>query len=332
MKFGIFDTPVGRTYGAQVDMSTMAPWDEATVAQVRDVILQGRVVGSDLSMWPVFHNHVAVDFMPRQREVERISQAAHDAVAAGRFIDFGYLPNEVIKAGGNRGGPLYTKGGIGHPFIDPWVAYHIWEQGACVYLFQLVEKDKPAGGVSEAVEFTPLRFQEKRLLLIGDRAVLQPSTEMPYKYGCSVAPSAFRFLPGAERVEGNDDPLAGAGANVLDPLMTMLLVLNTRNVDRQTITAPAKLNRARMKNRKPPIPPYDKVNAAPYVTAILARGKRRERSEDQGGTHASPIPHLRMGHFRQYKDHETFIMDTLVNVSDAARAEFKATRTHYVIR
>ena len=68
----------------------------------------------------------------------------------------------------------------------------------------------------------------------------------------------------------------------------------------------------------------------PYVTAIQARGARRDTSESLGGHHRSPIPHIRMGHPREYASGKSiFIADTLVNVPPELRQGFKGRRSHY---
>jgi hypothetical protein len=127
-------------------------------------------------------------------------------------------------------------------------------------------------------------------------------------------------------------PQQAASCNIGDPIICCLMILATRGVERETIRPSEKLQRARMKNRKPPIPNYDRVNSEPYVTAVLARG-HRERSEGLGGHHASPQFHIRMGHPRSYATGKSiWIADTLVNATDEQRAGFKANRSHYEVR
>jgi hypothetical protein len=162
------------------------------------------------------------------------------------------------------------------------------------------------------------------------------------RYHCRIAPAAIRFIveeEGYRDVNNGGEPMGAAAGNIGDPVMTALLILNTRNVERETVEAPPKLQRARAKSNKPPIPAFDRVNTAPYVTAILTRGQRR-KSEPQGGTHASPQFHIRMGHPRRYTSdrwkaaggRSIFIADTLVNASDEQREAFKSQRSHYSVR
>lgn len=59
---------------------------------------------------------------------------------------------------------------------------------------------------------------------------------------------------------------------------------------------PEKLNRARQRRGKAPLPDYHVVNVQEYFT--LLRTTERLESEDHGSTHRSPITHLRRGHIR----------------------------------
>jgi hypothetical protein len=322
-----------RVAGVEFDPRNMQPWP-ATVAGVRDVALRWLVTAADFSQTlPLLPE--AKDFCPTAREVEAVSEAVHDAVTYGRVIDFGELPNEMIKLGGRRGGPMWNKGYFGQPFRDPWVLYHTWDGGdhIGVYLVKLIERDKPNGDV-EVVELQPIQFGSDRMLLISDRGLFTADAQgdLPGgKYHCSVAPAMIRFMPGEEgrRANNGDTPQASAAGNIGDPLMTALMILNTKDIERTTIRAPDKLQKARSKSGKLPIPPYDRVNAAPYVTAILSRRKAGDRV-DLGGHHASPVPHIRRGHPRVYANgSSTFVRDTLVNVANGARDEFLRTRSHY---
>jgi hypothetical protein len=327
--------------GVELRARDMKPW-RATVEGVRNAALTWRVTAADLSKsMPIKPEGLA--FMPHQREVDTLGEMLYDAVLRGRMIDFGYLPNEVIKDGGMHAGPMWNAGAYGQPFRQPWVLYHTWhetEEGnlVAVYLINLIDPKQPTGDF-EIVELQPISVGPERLLLIGDRALFESDPEKPLmdkKYRCIVAPNLIRYVDDDEasaQVNNGGAPDGAAAGNVGDPLMTALSILHTRNVERETIRVSDKLQRARKSSGKLPIPPYDRVVTAPYVTAILNRGKRRARSEDHGGHHASPIAHIRRGHPRTYADgSRTFIRDTLVNVSDAARAEFHSTRTHYTTK
>lgn len=332
------NTAVGRVMGFEGDISDLKDW-RPTPEGVREVVMMGHVVGA----------HIGSELMPRdvvrrsaptQNDVEIFAERADSAIRAGRLIDFGTWTNDVIKFGGNRGGPLYTKGLMGHPFRDDYLFMHGWDMDGirvvAVYLVTPLEPDKPAGDC-EVIELSPLVMSGERVLAIGDRLILEPARNegvVDYKkYHCSCIPALWRYLPGAESVNPGSPESAAAG-NVLDPLMTALMILSTRGIDRMTVKANDKLQRARRKNGKLPIPPYDRVHSAPYITAITAKIERRPKLAGLGGTHASPIAHLRMGHPRVYANGKTsLIADALVNFNDdARRAWLKGSRSHYVVK
>jgi len=271
--------------------------------------------------------------IPSQYEVEIACKLMREAIFAGRMIDFGYVPNTVIMDCGKRAGPLYQRGAFVQPFHDPWVFMHSWEMAVAIYLVNPLEQHKASGADFEAVELMAGKYLGDGLLVIGDRVWLTTDGRDVDFYGCNVAPCAWRFVPGAESMNNGGTPEQAAAGNVLDPVMTALLILATVGVRRETIEPSPKLNKARAKSGKPPIPPYDVVHSEEYVTALSMRGKRFIRGEDQGGTHHSPVPHLRRGHLRTYESGKvSLIHDTLVRVSPEAREAFKAARTHYSVR
>jgi hypothetical protein len=308
----------------EVGYEALGRWP-ATIQQIRECVTTGTIVAPGFGGNGYGH--------ATQGEVQAIQEEATRSVQAGRLIDFGHFPNDVMSDGGNRGGPLYTQGFIGHPFRDPWLLFHTWEGGSALYLVSLLEDDRPAGGDCEVVELQPLLLSGKRVLMVCDRALLtpDPAKDRLNKYTCKVMPSAWRFLPEFAAMNNGISPQNSAAGNVLDPLMTALLMLSTNGVPRETVRVDPKLNRARLKSGKQVIPPYDRVRSGPYVTALQSRGSGGSlRSVGGTGTHASPIAHLRRGHIRTYADGKrTFIRDSLVNFTDEAKAAHLA-RSHYV--
>ena len=326
------DTPQGRVIGFEASMRDISEW-KPVITQIREAILQYMVVGSHViakSLPPE-----VAQYSPGQQTVEHIAECCFNAVSAGRLIDFGDWTNEVICHGGNRGGPLYGRGAIGHPFGKPYVFVHTWEASTSAYMVNPLEPGKLAGGDCEVIELQPVKMRETCALMIADQVLLQPDDDVEKlscwnKYSCHAIPSVWRFMPGAEEINKGPPGNAAAG-NTLDPLMTALLILNTRGIARSTVSVSDKLQRARMKNGKPPIPPYDQVDSRLYVTAIQNR-LNKGRKEPRGGHHASPIGHLRMGHPRTYANGvTTFVRDALVNMTDDAKAAF-SQRSHYTVK
>jgi hypothetical protein len=78
------------------------------------------------------------------------------------------------------------------------------------------------------------------------------------------------------------------------------------------VEADAKLNKARVKNGKPQIPPYWKIE--PPKPTVLVPGATPRPAAAKSGTHASPRPHDRRGHQRNLKSGRTiWVKDCKIN-------------------
>lgn len=333
-----------------------------TPERIRDIALSNWIVSG-----PGFNTK----YMPTSIELEVITDMVQHAVNRGQVIDFGYWPNDMIREVGHRGGTLYCQGALGHPFSTPYIILHSWDdpklpsheyyvaQGkdgrmTCAYLINPFPQGKDLCIDFEAMTFEGLeipRRNGKKCLGIGDRVMLDSAASKAAGfYGCQCVPFAFRFMPDKsdpdyaskikffanvefQKMSSNrnqDDILHAAAGNVLDPIMVALLLLNTRGVNQQTVSFD-RLNKARAHGNKPPLPPYRRVNSASYVTALM---QRFARAPGPGtGTHASPVMHVRQGHWRHYKTGErSFIRDTLVNANPELREQFLTSRSHYVVK
>src|SRR5215470_8421824 len=259
-----------------IDLADMGYW-APTVPQLRGAIEGGYVSGMSMQQARNFPP-AARQYFPTGGEVDAITSYCRGATRAGRIIDFGHLPNAVMMSASLRGMDLYRRGFLPHPFTEPWLLMHSWEEAVAVYLVSPIEcdDDNPALPV-EVAELQPVALHGlPNTMIVGDRIFYDPAVEPDSKgYVAQGAPAPWRFLPQCDNGRSRT-PEKAAVANVLDPLMTALMILSTRNVARETISADPKLQKARLKNGKTPIPPYDRVNSQPYVTAILAGSGRRE--------------------------------------------------------
>jgi hypothetical protein len=300
------------------------------------------------------------DYMPTSDELAAIIDMVAIAIDRGQIIDFGYWPNEMIQTVAHKAGRLYAQDALGHPFSSPYIIIHTWDDKRYELQEEKVarlQNRKEAIPESAAYLVNPFRFQQHlcvdfeilqldamtirgvKMLVVADRGLfLGAESRGKDEYVARVVPYAYRFpeLMGnkefASMVTNNitDSILEAASANLFDPFMTALMILNTNGVESKTVSY-EKINRIRKKQGKAPFPGYRKVNSASYVTAILAK-KHRERN-DMGGTHASPVMHIRSGHWRKYKSGEkSFIRDTLVNATDEMRQAFISKRSHYVVK
>jgi hypothetical protein len=310
-----------------IDPNTIDPWSPS-VQMTRDAVLREAIIGPDFRQAMKLRPE-AEDSVLSVREVNTINDRSREAVLAGRLYDFGHLPNATLQHCGRRGGTLWQQHAIASPFTDSWMMYHTWEGGTGIYL------SMPSPNGIEICELQPMLVGRLGMLMIGDRGIFwqNPPHDVTNKgYHVAIIPSMMRYHADPELakiVNSGQGPLEAAAGNIGDPIMTAILLLNTRNVLRETIRADPKLQKARKKSGKEPIPPHDRVHTEAYVTAVNAR---RERGEDKGGTHRSPVPHVRQGHPRLYATGKSiFIHDTLVNVPDDQRETFKANRSHYKV-
>jgi hypothetical protein len=307
-----------------------------TIQQFRDTVQRLGVSGGS-PLGDLSGNKKAEAYMPTESEIEACSDMTTEAVAAGRLIDFGYLGNDVMMDTAKRAGPLYTNGFIGLPFTQPWVLAHSWEQGPCFYIVNPLGDD-PMGADLEIMELLPIAIKHFQGLMIGDRALLACGMATDdnrwSSYPARVIPSSWRMAAMHLRDEDFMATARASAGNLLDPLVTCLMVLSTNGVRRETVIPDAKLQKARIKRGRLPLPSWERVDASAYVTAIRARLDPPARSQARGdGHHASPVAHLRRGHIRTYPEGKrTFIRDTLVNVSKEARAAFRSNRSHYEVR
>jgi hypothetical protein len=320
-----------------------------TVSMLRDAVFGRRIFSG-----PGFIE----EYMPRETEINTLNDMARYAVDRGQVIDFGYWPNSFIQETAKRVGRLYTQGALPMPFTTPWIFLHSWrderKEAELLKEFRLTEKElldvqtsaylihpMPGEKGQHCIDFEGCcleGFQIKGLdfLGVGDRVFFdaEKSHQSDDEYYVQCVPMQWRFgdvlngYPGMEKVYGWTDPEQAAVGNICDPLVTALALLNTRGIEQETISVSERLNKARAKNRKPPIPPYRKVNSATYIAAL--RHHDRQRGEPTGDKRASPAMHIRIGHWRNYKKGtRTFILDTLVKADENAKEAFKSTRTHY---
>jgi len=290
-------------------------------------------------------------YMPTSQELNHMSEMLREAIDRGQMIDFGYWPNEMIKLVSHRAGKLHSEGALAHPFRTPYVFLHSWDDAnnprpelrrtiTNAYLINPF----PDSGDGICIDFEAVELEGVKLesigntLTVGNRISFLAAESLQNKNATlNVIPFAMRFYTVRDQHPFNQMDWSERGimdksaSNVLEPLMVALSILNTRGVETQIVTVKESLNKARVKRGKSRIPPYRRIDSSGYVTAIQ---RRQERNKDsQGGHHASPIPHMRIGHWRHYQTGEkSFIRDTLVNATEEMRNVFVSHRSHYVVK
>jgi hypothetical protein len=328
----------------EIDPKFVSTYD-LTPAKLREVALHHRVTSGP---------GVDIRYMPSEREVESVGNMLYHAVTHGQVIDFGYWPNAFIKQSSKHGGTLYNSGALAHPFSTPYCLLHQWDD-VNHPMHEMIKRNRPMTSAYlvnpfpnsgtglccdfEVVDLDAVKVGSLELLGIGDRATYYANESISGERAqCAVIPFALRFPETIQnevfkQAMGEDVTILEASlANVLDPVVTALAILGTRGITSETIKPSEKLLAARKKTGKPPIPSYRKVDSSTYVTAIMSRKEHHSHGPGDG-TRASPKAHVRIGHWRHYKDGEmSFIKDTLVAATDDMRQLFKSSRSHYVVK
>jgi len=222
---------------------------------------------------------------------------------------------------------LFAGGHIGHPFTQPYALFHHWEGKAgeldeasgCLYVVDPLDwhahnPDIAPNSFMVCEAQTVTAFTHKKVLVVTDATIVAVHSSPTSKTGLAYSGRMYRGM--VSKGSGLSD--AEVICNLVDPVMACLLLLATEGVAVDRLEPSPKLNKAREKTGKTPIPPHWKVHTGEYVTALLQRGQRRSTPGD--GHHASPVPHLRRGHIRHMHEMHgggtRWIADALVNLKD----------------
>jgi len=223
-------------------------------------------------------------------EADSLMKTMADTIRRGCMLDFGFIPNDIIKRDSIRFRDSFEAGEFTHPY-DQWVAVARWEGGMCGY-FVMTGPDNITTVVAETygvrVPEQPSGVPAHDSILIHD--VISIRTDGPGR-------TDIRCFPMHPKADSMAQDLRGA--NSLDPLVCFLALLANAAVPVHHIAAPEKLNKNRLKLGKSPIPMHTRVETEGYVTYVQKYGTARPRREHQGGTHASPVMHPRRAHDRR---------------------------------
>jgi hypothetical protein len=206
-----------------------------------------------------------------------------DVVSSGRMIDFGYLPSDLLAEESHRSREMFEAGEFEWPYED-WFAVSSWEGGMCGYLFTRYHLPKYPNRIYSTEFYGVALPGELPTVLLYDIIGIEPAPDNTTLWPC-------RFV--VPQSEAEDIKRA---SNSLDPLVTFLRILSDASIpviDRQ---APEKLNKARAKAGKRPIPSHHVVETKDYVSAF--RAVRTAKPAAKGGHHASPRSHWRRAHKR----------------------------------
>ena len=298
-----------------------------------------------------------------RRAAPIVRHAAHVLAKHAEVFEFGDVPDEVLRENAMRAGPLLGKGMISTPFqacvfwysLVPDVERtrsqlrqigadetEIDEVGSMTrrYCSVAVRAIGPGHGepghecdsqtfvvgdfmrltVDEAVA---LRLPPGSVYFVLDALGLVTTTAKGTWEGYlldSMAERLPRYKTADESIRGTMRQMSLG--SLADGVASAAMMLTTRGIKTRVEEASAKLNAKRERSGKAPLPRVTHVDTRAYIDA-------RERTS-LGGSHASPVPHLRRGHVRKLRSgRETWIRDMLVNCRSLA--EVKA-RDHYEVR
>lgn len=198
----------------------VAEWINPTLADVRATIMDGRMASALSADRP--------EDIPAARDAAlAVLTPTVQAVAAGRLIDLGDMPNTVIRATSGTAASSYVLGVIDHPHREDYVLFHRWEQGGTAYWVR-PDASRATGGRFEAAELSCLILRGEQALMLTDRVTIEPRmhaggtsfladiTEAPLR-------EVLRGVPGLAA----ETPQQLVG-NIGDPVMAGLLRLARR--------------------------------------------------------------------------------------------------------
>jgi hypothetical protein len=200
---------------------------------------------------------------------------------------------------------------VGQPFeLHPW---------AFVYDISTFKQDGKTSPMTVVGVVWP---QDDGSILVRDFIALPKGLRLVKQF-------LFRHTPDGTTVtaaggDGSNEDQEDRVAASLYPLS--IAILNTRGCSVDLKRAPTFLNAKRKRQGKHPIPASYNVDSSEYFTALGSAAK----AENFGGTHASPIPHLRRAHERVLQNGKRiWIPSTLINVRNEGDIAFVERRKSY---
>jgi hypothetical protein len=208
------------------------------------------------------------------------------AVAEGRMIDFGFIPNAVLIEESIRARTVFECGELIHPY-DSWIGISRWEGGCNGYY---ITPHPSFPGETLVVELYGVVVPNAlSAVMVYDMV----SIKINGQGGTTVSPARMTY-PSHKETEAD---IRARGSNSLDPLVVMLRFLADASIPVERVEAPARLNKSRAKQGKFAIPDHTIVRTRDYIANFQSTASAR--GTDKGGHHASPVAHWRRAHKRQ---------------------------------
>ena len=210
-----------------------------------------------------------------------LKKLIQDTVSEGCMIDFGYMPNEVIKAESLRARTAFESGELMHPY-EKWLGVTAWEGGANGYL---ISQHPIYPDETLVLELYGVSIPD-----VGPAIVLYDIVSVKI-----AGPLHTIMSPHNMSIKQSEKEMRARASNSVDPMVTMLRLLADASIPVERVDAPERLNRVRAKQGKFMIPEHSVVQVRDYITSFKHSQTARI---NRGGTHASPIAHWRKAHQR----------------------------------
>jgi hypothetical protein len=252
--------------------------------------------------------------MKLQRVFEKLSDLASRSVIPqglideGRIFALGVFVNEDHLHGRVTDVVEGLKEHVGQPFeLHPW---------AFVYDISTFKQDGKTTPITVVGVVWP---QADGSVIVKDYLAMPKGLRFLKQF-------VFRHTPDGTTVNviGGAGSLEDRVAGSLYP--PAIAMLNTRGCSIDLRRAPNILNAQRKRKGMTTIPSHYDVDASEYFTAL---GSAKD-TESRGGTHASPIPHLRRAHERVLSNGKRiWIPSALINVRNEGDIAFVERRKSY---
>jgi hypothetical protein len=247
----------------------LADWPIKTAAGFRNAVLEG-----GFAVNPLLN-------IKKEEDALFLKAGIETTVREGRMIDFGFLPNDLIKLESVRSRKMFEAQEFDLPY-EIWLGVARWEGGMNGYLF--------SQSPYNPTDITAIELYGVTIPHLGDLILVYDVISIDIGTPTRVRVADFGAPQTVEDMEAR-------GANSLDPLVTFLRLLADASIPVADIPEPVKLNKARAKHGKLPIPPHTEVCTRDYVVAF--RSASTATGEGRGGHHASPVAHWRRAHHRR---------------------------------
>ncbi|SDF67415.1 hypothetical protein SAMN04488105_14710 [Salipiger thiooxidans] len=254
--------------------------------------------------------------MKLQHALENLSGLAvsgvipQGVVDEGRIFSFGTFENEDSLHGRVRDVVQGLKDHVGQPF----------DAQAWAFTYELSTEKQD--GVKPPLTFLAIvQPQANEAILVWEFLTGPKTPRLINRISfCHTSAGVIGNVLGARTKGDAEDCLARS----VYPLA--IAILNTRGCSVTFRRAPSVTNARRKRRGKPIIPGHHDVDATEYVTAL----RSTSISRDLGGTHASPLPHLRRAHERVLSDgRRIWVRSALINVRAEGDIAFVERRKAY---